>query len=406
MSSRNRRRAPHASGNKRRDPRTERSMVRSPSAVTGSTGPTGRRRFNPRVLRGQLADNGRRRLDRSGRGQTMVAMGSAATTAGAAEPQPIIVDDPARFVLAVPDCADGRPSSHDRDILGAARTLADTVDATGAVVALDFGGRASLGIHGADRVIDATTLGADYSPEARVDWVIAAIDALHPAHVVFPDAGINGGDLARRVAAKRAYKLATHCQRVKGDVVISRGDGAKSETHLEPPPLLAIDAEGADPVAGAPREGRAVEIDAPATPSAVRDLGPVAVDPASIPLAETDFILAAGNGVTDWETFHAVASALGASEGASRVVCDAGDMPRDRQVGASGTLVCPRCYVAIGISGAPQHLQGITEVENVVAVDMQGNTPMQKRADLSVVGDAKAIMQALLNRLGAKSDAA
>lgn len=406
MSERDRRRAPHATGNKRRNPRAERDIARDPSTVTGGAGPTGRRRFDPRAARGQTADTGRRRLDRSGRGQTVVAMGNAATTQGAAEPQPIIVDEPARFVLAVPDCADGRPSSHDRDILGAARTLADAGEGTGAVVALDFGGRAALGTHGADRVIDASAAGGDYAPENRAAWVAAAIEELQPAHVVFPDAGINGGDLARRVAAERGQPLATHCQRVTGEEVISRGDGAKSEYRREPPQLVAIDAEGADPVAGAPREGRTVELDAPSIDAGIRDLGRIPVDPASIPLYETDFILAAGNGVADWETFHAASHALGATEGASRVACDAGNMPRNTQVGASGTLVNPRCYVAVGISGAPQHLQGITEVENVVAIDVKGNTPMQKRADLSVIGDANAIMQALLNRLEAKDDAA
>lgn len=406
MTNRTRRRAPHTTGDKRRNPRTDRDIARSPSATTSGAGATGRSRYNPRVGRGQMADSGRRRLDRAGRGQTVVAMGSAATTQGPAEPQPIVVDEPAFFVLAVPDCIDGRPSSQDRDILGGARTLAEAGDGGGAVVALDFGGKAPLGAHGADRVIDATTTGTDYAPEARAAWAAAAIETLAPRHVIFPDAGINGGDLARRVAAARGDVLASHCQRVAGDEVISRGDGAKTEYHHKPPKLIAIDAEGADPVAGTPREGRVIDFDAPAPEPQVRDLGPVAVDPASIPLPEADFILSAGNGVHDWETFHATSNALGASEGASRVACDAGDMPRNRQVGASGTLVAPRCYIAIGISGAPQHLQGITEVENVIAIDVKANTPMQKRADLGIVGDAGAIMKSLLAKLEAKDDAA
>ena len=125
------------------------------------------------------------------------------------------------------------------------------------------------------------------------------------------------------------------------------------------------------------------------------DGGRAAVDPNAVPLKEADFIVSAGNGVTDWNAFHAVADALGGAEGGSRVVCDAGLLPRGRQVGASGTLVEPRCYLAFGIAGAPQHLQGIARCERVVAVNTDLHADMVKRADLAVIADAQAVMPAL-----------
>src|SRR5262249_6444568 len=111
--------------------------------------------------------------------------------------------------------------------------------------------------------------------------------------------------------------------------------------------------------------------------------------------AEADFIVAAGNGVVDWPAFHDLAAALGAAEGGSRAVCDQGHLPRDRQVGTSGTLVKPRCYLALGIAGAPQHLAGIVSGERVVAVNTDLHAEMIRRADLAIVADAQPIMARL-----------
>ena len=86
-------------------------------------------------------------------------------------------------------------------------------------------------------------------------------------------------------------------------------------------------------------------------------------------------------------------------------------MPRNRQVGATGTWVTARVYVAVGISGAIQHLQGIGACDKVVAINMDPGCDMIKRADLSVIGDSAAILQALIEavdnfRNGARRDAA
>lgn len=76
---------------------------------------------------------------------------------------------------------------------------------------------------------------------------------------------------------------------------------------------------------------------------------------------------------------------------------DNGFMPRDRQVGATGTWVTARVYVAAGISGAIQHLQGIQSCEKVVAINADPGCDMIKRADLAVIGDANEILAALVD---------
>jgi electron transfer flavoprotein alpha subunit len=80
---------------------------------------------------------------------------------------------------------------------------------------------------------------------------------------------------------------------------------------------------------------------------------------------------------------------------------DDGFMLRDRQVGASGTWVTARVYVAVGISGAIQHLQGIGACDKVIAINLDPNCDMVKRADLSVIGDSHAIMRALIDAIDA-----
>ncbi|MNQ78347.1 Electron transfer flavoprotein subunit alpha [compost metagenome] len=90
---------------------------------------------------------------------------------------------------------------------------------------------------------------------------------------------------------------------------------------------------------------------------------------------------------------------------------DDGFMPRNRQVGATGTWVTARVYMAVGISGAIQHLQGIGACDKVVAVNMDPGCDMIKRADLSVIGDSAEILAALIQlateyRQGGARDAA
>jgi electron transfer flavoprotein alpha subunit len=306
----------------------------------------------------------------------------------------IVIDNPACLILAVPDFEDGRLSSHDRDLLGAARMLADA--AKGAVAVLMPGAiKEDIATAGADRMI-AADMSAGYAPEARTALVLACIEALRPRHILFCETATRGGDVGRRVAAALNETPASHVMRLSASEAASRGNGGRSD-YLQPPPrLLFVAAETADPPAEARREARILP--SPTLPSMslrIEDRGIALTDPNAVPLTEADFIVSAGNGVTDWPGFHEVAAALGAAEGGSRVVCDTGLLPRERQVGASGSLVVPRCYLAFGIAGAPQHLQGILRCERVLAINNDLHAEMVKRADLAIVADAQKVMPAL-----------
>ncbi len=322
---------------------------------------------------------------------------SAADEAGC-----IRVENPACHVLAVLDMPAGRLSRADREIMGAARQLADLLD--GAVVL--FGGhgpdvavRAHLEAEGADRaaiVIDP--IFADGLAEPRVPFVIAAAETCTAPHILFPETPI-GGELARRVAARLGERPATRLRRVSATEAAVAADAGRLDVVRPLPRILVPEPDAFAPlVEPSLREARPIQVTCRPQPARARIAEILPIDPAGLPLTEAELILGAGAGVTDWTAFHSAAAALGAAEGGSRVVCDAGLLPRSRQVGASGVLVAPRCYLAFGIAGASQHLQGIAEAERVVAVNADPRAEMMKRADLAIVADAQTVLPALVRR--------
>lgn len=372
-------------------------------------GPNGVMRKNVHGV-GFIGPNGIKRIDRSGAQQG----GAAKRTAAVDVQLPLHrIAEPAFYINVVPDMVGGRLSSHDRDLLGLARQLAGH---DGAVLAVVFGEHkeSAFATAGVDRllVLDGSEFDG-YSPEQRVQGLRAVDNQFNPRHWLLPDSRSGGGELGRRFAASLKERPATRVWQVKDEQCIGRAGAGQQDVARQVPRLILAAVECAEPVSDTRHEVLPVELSTTLARSLPRieDLGAVAVDPAAIPMAEAEFIFSGGNGVKDWALFHQTAAALGATEGASRVAVDDGFMARDRQVGASGTWVTARVYVAVGISGAIQHLQGIGACDKVVAINLDPGCDMIKRADLSVIGESAAILQALIvavdtYRNGAKRDAA
>jgi electron transfer flavoprotein alpha subunit len=384
----------------RRDPRAERAGARVAGAgrprydlaARGEGG--GRPRRDPRAERAaaQVTGDARPRFDRRHRGGVTPESVTGSTPAAA---KIVVVDDPAFLVAAVLDAPGGRLTPHDRQVLGAARTLAG---AAGAVVALAPEGADGLGPLGADRVAAIGDAGT-YDPEGRAATLAAAVAAFAPRHVLFPETP-DGGDLARRLALATGEALFPDVERLSATSASRPARSRRVEQGTAPPRLMTLAADAVAPYSGPPREARAAPF-APAPPPdrSLRDARRVAADPATTPLAVADFVVSAGNGVTDIEAFRQLAASLGATPGASRALCDAGLMPRASQVGASGSVLSATCYLAFGIAGAPQHLQGVTGCEHVLAVNTDLHAAMIERAGLAIVQDAQLVMPALLAAL-------
>lgn len=358
-------------------------------------GPTGLLRKNPRP-QWQYGPSGLRRLDR------LNMHGAAGVTplVRKASEQPQLplhqVDNPQHYIAVWLPLSGGRLTAHGKDVLGLAQQLATAQHQATAVLGLVCG-ELKEGIEeaGVDRLLQLH--GVDgYQPEAWTELCLQADSDYQPLHWLFPDAG-ESAELGRRLAVALGERPATGVWKWEGEQVIARsGAGHQDITRPLCRVLLPLE-ECAMPCTEHRYEALPVSLEVEVLPAArVKDLGRVAVDPADIPLAEAEFILSAGNGVHDWDQFHQAATLLGAAEGASRVAVDDGFMPRSRQVGATGTWVSARVYIAVGISGAVQHLQGLGKVEKVVAINQDADCDMVKRASLSAIGDSHEILAALM----------
>lgn len=384
----------------RRDPHAERARAFQPSASGRLRKmPTGtmpvRARKDPHAIRAAAISGPAGRLRLDPHGGELVLHASAMTGVRAAVEQPIVVAAPACLILAVLDLPGGRLERADQGLLAAARDLADQLD--GAVLALTLHGRHDLTRAGVDRHV-FLDLPERWSPEVAMGAILAVLAAYAPRHVLFAETPLLGADRARRLAVATGLEAAFAVHRLDKDQVRARGAGIDLVGPI--PPILTLhEILLADTPLPDLREARPLEVDFTPGQDSIEDLGEVEVDLTGAPLAEADLIASAGDGVTDWTGFHELAQLLNATVGGSRQVCDRGLLPRDRQVGASGTLVEPKAYLAFGISGAPQHLQGIERCQRVVAVNTDLHAKMIERADLAIVADAQLVMPALAHLL-------
>jgi electron transfer flavoprotein alpha subunit len=122
-----------------------------------------------------------------------------------------------------------------------------------------------------------------------------------------------------------------------------------------------------------------------------------------ISLSEAEIVVSGGRGVGSAEGFtqyvEALADQLGAAVGATRAIVDAGWRPYSEQVGQTGKTVQPKTYIAIGISGAVQHLSGMNKSKTIVAINRDAEAPIFKIADYGIIGDVTQLVPAILTEL-------
>jgi electron transfer flavoprotein alpha subunit len=301
-----------------------------------------------------------------------------------------------------------RPVS--REVLGEASRLAEKLGGpvVGVCVAAADPGLSGLGEAGAARVLLAQHEAfARYDAAGYARAVVAAVEAVKPAVLLFGATAI-GKDLAPRVAARLGAGLATDCTAFSvegGRLVATRPVFAgKANLKLAFPRVPAIASLRPKVFAAVSRNGSAAAAveplafayDAQAIRARVVRLAASAGGKAD--LTESEIIVSGGRGLKGPENFKVLeelAEALGATVGASRAVVDAGWRPHSDQVGQTGKTVSPKLYVAVGISGAIQHLAGMSSSRCIVAINKDPEAPIFKVADYGLVGDLFEVVPAL-----------
>jgi electron transfer flavoprotein alpha subunit len=263
-------------------------------------------------------------------------------------------------------------------------------------------------------VVDHQALDA-YTPDGYTTALEQAIARLSPSHVLLAHT-YQTRDFAPALAARLDRALVTDVTGVKahgtgGEIAFVRpmfqGKLTADAVAQGPGPHLVtfqIGAWRADQAARgdapAPIERSGVDID----PSGIREQpeAPFQEAKQSVDLSQAERIVAVGRGIKGPEHLpvaQKLAAALGAELAASRPICDAGWLPMERQVGSSGQTVAPKLYLALGISGAIQHLVGMKGSGTIAAINKDPDAPIFEVADYGIVGDLFEIVPALIDAL-------
>jgi electron transfer flavoprotein alpha subunit len=251
---------------------------------------------------------------------------------------------------------------------------------------------------------------ANYTQEAYTAALEQLINAQHPKAIVFPHT-YQVRDYLPRLATRFGRALIS-------DVIDLRADAAQltfvrqlfqgklnADVHATTSPqFVSIQAgafRSAEPGhARNAAEKFAVQLDASQIRSKPEE--PFREAQRSVDLGAASIIVAVGRGIKEKDNLpvvEALAQALGAELAASRPICDNGWLPMERQVGSSGQTVSPKMYVAVGISGAIQHLVGMKGSKTVVAINKDENAPIFETADYGAVGDLFEIVPALVEEI-------
>jgi electron transfer flavoprotein alpha subunit len=304
-------------------------------------------------------------------------------------------------VLAVCEQKAGAVRKVSREVVAAARLLAD--EWGGSVDALVVGGTgvdlaaADLGGAGADRVLVAANDGfALYQPDGYAATVVAQARSGGYGAVVLA-ATATGRDLAPRVAARLDVALASDVTALSADgstVVAERpvyAGKALQRVALSGAPVVVSIRPNTFAVAGSGKAGAVTTVTASTGASRVTVREVKAAEHGALDVAEAPIVVSGGRGLKGPEHFALIeelAKAFGtAAVGASRAVVDAGWRPHGEQVGQTGKTVSPSLYVAVGISGAIQHLAGMRTAKVIVAINKDKDAPIFKVADYGIVGD-------------------
>ncbi|MHB1453335.1 MAG: FAD-binding protein [Saccharofermentanales bacterium] len=309
---------------------------------------------------------------------------------------------------------DGIPSNVALELLGEGTKLASRLGVELSAVLLgDHIDEAAKQLihHGADNVyvVDHPSL-KDFNDESYTDIMVQLIERYRP-EIVLMGATTYGRSLAPRISSRIRTGLTADCTKLEIDgesmnlmqtrpafggnlmATIICPNHRPQMSSVRPKVMKALPADYS-------RSGRILSPDV-VVPDVVRTkVIPVVTDTMKmVNLAEADIIVSAGRGIGDPKNIRLIeelADVLGGAVGASRAVVDAGWIEYNHQVGQTGKTVGPKVYFACGISGAVQHLAGMSSSDTIIAINKNADAPIFKIANFGIVGDVLEVLPALI----------
>jgi electron transfer flavoprotein alpha subunit len=318
----------------------------------------------------------------------------------------------AQGVMVIAEQRDGEIRKVSYEVVSEGKRLAEKMGqkVTAVLLGSNIKDKASkLGHYGADRVIIADDPRLqNYTADAYVPVIASMVKANDPA-IVIMGASVQGKDLAARLAAKLGVGMAQDCTAfaVEGDSLVATrpvyaGKAYAKVTFSDHRPHVATARPNVMPVNQADASkapdiiNAAITLDDKALKTKVVDVLKDAGG--KVDLTEAEKIVSGGRGMKGPEGFKVLedlADTIGASVGASRSAVDAGWRVHSDQVGQTGKVVSPNLYIACGISGAIQHLAGMSTSKVIVAVNKDPDAPIFQKADYGVVDDLFKLVPAL-----------
>jgi electron transfer flavoprotein alpha subunit len=309
-------------------------------------------------------------------------------------------------VLVLAEHGGGSLHSISRELLGAARGL----EGAGRVTAVAFGTGASQAANeaiacGADAAVVVEDAELDgYRNDAWTAAFAAVAEDVNPAVVLMGQTNV-GRDLAPRYAIRAGTAVAMDCiglEMQDGRLLMTRpcygGNAHAKYTCKTAPAVATLRAKAFEPLEpDASRTGEVQTLTVDGSASVSRVVARAAVESEGIRLEDAKVVISGGRGLGGTEAFddlRELAKVLGGAVGASRAAVDNGWIPVASQVGLTGKVVTPDLYIAIGISGASQHLAGITGARNVVAINKDKDADIFKVSRYGAVADWGAFLPA------------
>lgn len=260
--------------------------------------------------------------------------------------------------------------------------------------------------YGADKILVADDpVLAEYTTDAYTNVLANIIKPLDPELIII-GASTQGKDLAARLAARLDAGMAMECVAIRlenSGLVFTRpmfGGKVLAEVEIEGTPKIAAVRPNVMSIAESPKTASVEKADVLAGDVATSVIETKAEAGDKVELTEADIIVSGGRGTGgDYAVIEELAALFGGAVGASRSAVDEGWRPHSDQVGQTGKVVSPNLYVACGISGAIQHLAGMSTSKYIVAINKDPEAPIFAKADFGVAGDLFEVVPEIIEEV-------